>query len=72
MTRGAAAGVATLDAAVCARNGCQALADETLKLLMDGNMTTIFQSGLHEFLADFIARNNRLGQEITEGYRFYS
>lgn len=53
-----------------ARNGCQALADETLKLLMDGNMTTIFQSGLHEFLADFIARNNRLGSEISAAYHF--
>src|SRR5262245_53925603 len=46
-------------------NGCQALADETLKMLSEGNMTTIFQSGLHEFLADCIARNNRLGSEIS-------
>lgn len=51
-------------------NGCQTLAQETLKLLTDGNMTTIFQSGLHEFLADFIARNNRLGSEISTAYHF--
>lgn len=27
--------------------------------------------GLHEFLEDFVQRNNQLGQEISEGYRFY-
>ena len=44
-----------------ASNGCQALASETRRLLAEGDMNAIFQSGLHEFLADFIARNNRLG-----------
>jgi uncharacterized alpha-E superfamily protein len=33
-------------------------------------MNAIFQSGLHEFLADFIARNNRLGSEISAAYHF--
>jgi uncharacterized alpha-E superfamily protein len=33
---------------------------------------TIMDQGLHEFLDDFIASNNKLGNEITEGYRFYS
>ena len=33
-------------------------------------MTAIFQSGLHEFLAEFIARNNRLGSEISSIYHF--
>jgi uncharacterized alpha-E superfamily protein len=33
-------------------------------------MDTIFQSGLHEFLADFIASNNRLGCEISTTYHF--
>ena len=33
-------------------------------------MNTIFQSGLHEFLADFIARNNRLASEISSTYHF--
>ena len=27
--------------------------------------------GLHEFIEDFINRNNRLGSEISDGYRFY-
>ena len=53
-----------------ASNGCQALARETLRLLEEGDMNTIFQSGLHEFLAEFIARNNRLGSEISTTYHF--
>jgi uncharacterized alpha-E superfamily protein len=28
--------------------------------------------GLHEFLEDFVHRNNKLGMEISDGYRFYS
>ena len=51
-------------------NGCQSLAHETLRLLSQGDMSAIFQSGLHEFLAGFIARNNRLGSEISTTYHF--
>jgi uncharacterized alpha-E superfamily protein len=51
-------------------NGPQSLADETLRQLADGDMNMIFQSGLHEFLADFIARNNRLGTQISTTYHF--
>ena len=51
-------------------NGCQALARETRRLLIDGDMSAIFQSGLHEFLAEFIARNNRLGSQISTAYHF--
>ena len=51
-------------------NGCQALASETRRLLAEGDMNAIFQSGLHEFLAEFIARNNRLGSEISTAYHF--
>ncbi len=36
-------------------------------LLEHGDIDTIFQSGLHEFLLDFIARNNKVGHEISEG-----
>ncbi len=51
-------------------SGCQVQAQETLRLLSEGSMTTIFQSGLHEFLADFIARNSQLGSEISAAYHF--
>jgi uncharacterized alpha-E superfamily protein len=51
-------------------NGCQSLAHETRRLLVEGDMSAIFQSGLHEFLAEFIARNNRLGNQISSTYHF--
>jgi uncharacterized alpha-E superfamily protein len=51
-------------------NGCQSVAHETRRLLAEGDMSAIFQSGLHEFLAEFIARNNRLGIEISSTYHF--
>ena len=39
-------------------------------MLENGDIDTIFQSGLHEFLTDFLDRNNRLGQEISVAYHF--
>lgn len=51
-------------------NGPQAIARETLRQLTEGDMDAIFQSGLHEFLLDFIARNNRLSAEISRTYHF--
>jgi uncharacterized alpha-E superfamily protein len=35
-----------------------------------GNIDRIYSSGLHEFLRDFIADNNRLGAAIAEQYLF--
>ncbi len=51
---------------------CLDTARSTLALLEKGNIDTIFQSGLHEFLLDFIARNNRVAQEISDAYHFTS
>jgi uncharacterized alpha-E superfamily protein len=51
-------------------NVAQGFARETLRQLVDGHMNSIFQAGLHEFLLDFIARNNRLGTEISAAYHF--
>ena len=36
--------------------------------LENSRMEEIFQSGLHEFIGDFIDGNNRLGAAITEQY----
>ena len=36
--------------------------------LENTNMHTIFQSGLHEFLTEFLADNNRLGAAISKQY----
>jgi uncharacterized alpha-E superfamily protein len=38
--------------------------------LARGDMNAIFASGLHEFIGDFIAENNRLGLAIQEQYLF--
>jgi uncharacterized alpha-E superfamily protein len=51
-------------------DGPQELAGEILRELANGDMKAIFQSGLHEFLTAFIARNNRLGREISSTYHF--
>lgn len=51
---------------------CLETARATLALLKKGDIDTIFQSGLHEFLLDFIARNNRVAQEISDAYHFTS
>jgi uncharacterized alpha-E superfamily protein len=53
-----------------ASDGPQSLARNILSDLAQGNMEAIFQSGLHQFLNDFIARNNRLGCEISAAYHF--
>jgi uncharacterized alpha-E superfamily protein len=38
--------------------------------LANGNIDAIFAKGLHEFLTEFIADNNRLGEAIAEQYLF--
>jgi uncharacterized alpha-E superfamily protein len=37
---------------------------------LESEIQRIFQSGLHEFVQDFIARNNKLGREIAQAYHF--
>ena len=49
---------------------CHQTASDTLDMLAGADMQRIFQSGLHEFLSDFIARNNRLTNEIATAYNF--
>ncbi len=49
---------------------CLMTAKSTLKLLQAGNIEDVFQTGLHEFLTDFISRNNLVGHEISEAYHF--
>jgi uncharacterized alpha-E superfamily protein len=53
-----------------ASDGPQARARDTLRYLAQGDVDAIFQSGLHEFLADFIGRNNCLGSEVSATYHF--
>ncbi len=53
-----------------ARHPCMATAGETARYLAEGDINAVFQSGLHEYLVDFIARNNRVGREVAEAYHF--
>lgn len=46
-------------------------AEQTLQSLRSRSIDDIMDQGLHEYLEEFISHNNRLGQEITDGYRFY-
>lgn len=50
---------------------CQGTAESIYARLQDQDIGAIFDIGLHEFLSDFIACNNRLGNEIAETYNFY-
>jgi uncharacterized alpha-E superfamily protein len=46
----------------------QRLARAMMTRLSNARMDQIFQSGLHEFIAEFIVDNNRLGAAVTEQY----
>jgi len=52
------------------RHVCHTTVAATRDTLMEGNIKTIFQSGLHEFVEEFISRNNRLGADISAAYHF--
>ncbi|MGB8817431.1 MAG: alpha-E domain-containing protein [Rhizobiaceae bacterium] len=47
-----------------------ALASETKAMLRGNTVAKIIDSGLHEFLFEFINQNNRLGMAISEAYNF--
>ena len=49
---------------------CQVLASAMLARLRMLDMPGIFQSGLHDFLTDFINDNSRLAREIAAAYHF--
>ncbi|YBV97744.1 alpha-E domain-containing protein [Phyllobacteriaceae bacterium JZ32] len=53
-----------------ARHAAQETAEKTHATLKGNDINRIFETGLHEFLSDFIVKNNRLGTEIAEAYNF--
>jgi uncharacterized alpha-E superfamily protein len=53
------------------RHGCHATVDEIRSRLKPGSIDQIFENGLHEFLNEFICRNNQLGNQLAEDYRFF-
>jgi uncharacterized alpha-E superfamily protein len=53
------------------RHPCHETVERTNDRLRAGTIGEIFETGLHEFLGDFVRANNRLGDEIAADYRFY-
>ena len=47
------------------------MAEEAQARLNRTTIDEIFEAGLHEFIADFLVRNNALGSQIETDYRFY-
>lgn len=52
-------------------HAAQVTAEETLSSLHSHSIKDVMDQGLHEYIENFISHNNRLGQEISDGYRFY-
>jgi uncharacterized alpha-E superfamily protein len=52
------------------RHACHATCEATRDLLLESDIATIFQSGLHEYVQGLIGRNNKLGCEISQAYHF--
>ncbi len=50
---------------------CHTAAASLLEMVEGTTMETIFAHGLHEFLTEFIARNNRVSNTLSESYNFY-
>jgi uncharacterized alpha-E superfamily protein len=46
------------------------LVEDTRAMLTSIRMDVIFRQGLHEFLTDFVARNNRLTETLSADYNF--
>ena len=53
------------------RHQCHDLHDSTAEKLQNATIQDILNEGLHEFLSDFIRRNNALGNQIAHDYRFF-
>jgi uncharacterized alpha-E superfamily protein len=53
------------------KESCHEAADELLDMVEGADMDAIFTHGLHEFLTEFIARNNRVTDALSESYNFY-
>lgn len=53
------------------REACHEAMDEVLQLVEGRTMDEIFARGLHEFLTQFIARNNKVTDALSASYNFY-
>jgi uncharacterized alpha-E superfamily protein len=46
-------------------------ADEVTAMVEGRTVERIFEDGLHEFLTEFISRNNRMTEALSDSYNFY-
>ncbi len=53
------------------RTAGHASADALTELIEANSVDRIFEYGLHEFLTEFITRNNRVTDSLAESYNFY-
>lgn len=53
------------------RHRCHDQAGATFQQLKENPIESIFETGLHEFLVEFIRSNTELGVQIEQDYRFY-
>jgi uncharacterized alpha-E superfamily protein len=53
------------------RLSCHQAAGEVTAMLRGNDMDRIFQSGLHEFLTEFMSGNDKLAVTLSESYNFY-
>ncbi len=67
-----ATGLNDLAAFYGARLACHTTVQSTRDVLIETDIQTVFQSGLHEFVQRLIKCNNKLGLEISNGYNFNS
>ena len=63
--------LALIDTLYGARTAAHSCADEMVGMLEGIDMDAIFRRGLHEFLVEFIGRNNALTDALAESYNFY-
>ena len=49
---------------------CNRKAEKLHSRLMNRDIESIFEEGLHEFIDAFIGDNNALGRQIEEDFRF--
>lgn len=54
-----------------AKHQAQEIAERTYAKLRGAEIKDILDSGLHEFLADFIQDNNRLGDQVAQDFGFH-
>ncbi|WP_075996664.1 alpha-E domain-containing protein [Salaquimonas pukyongi] len=62
--------LAYLESDYGARHDCHDMAQEIYDELRSLTIASVFERGLHEYIAEFITRNNALGLQIEADYRF--